>query len=62
MILNNWLGVLFSPVREKFFSNWEKIGVFSGFARFCTLVFLAIRIGFRNFEAVKPKNKTYEFH
>ena len=54
-------GVLFDTP-SLFFPNWEKIGVFSGFARFCTLVFLAIRIGFRNFEAVKPKNKTYEFH
>lgn len=64
-----WLGVLFPQLENNFsltgklfFPNWGKIGVFSGFARFCTLVFLAIRIGFRNFEAVKPKNKTYEFH
>ncbi len=33
-----------------------------GFARFCTLVFLAVWAFLENFEAVKPKNKTYEVH
>lgn len=33
-----------------------------GFARFCTLDFLAVWAFLENFEAVKPKNKTYEVH